>query len=496
MAYVKIIPIRTKLNRAINYVLNADKTGLDKALDYIFDSNKTTDKKHVVYESAINCQKNRAYQNMISTKKRFSKIGGVLGYHIIHSYKPNEVTPKLAHKVGLEFANKCFGDKYECIIGTHVDKGHIHNHITINSVSFIDGSKYRNNFKDYFHDMRGISNEICLKHGLSVITPQEEKKAISYFEWQAKNKGRSSWSLIIKNDIDHAISQAFSYGNFLMILETMGYELKQGKYLSVRPFGKDRFSRTYKLGEEYSEQSIKNRVINKDLSIMPSIKRHSYKEFQKRYKSKGKILGFKALCYHYMFLLGTIKKNEAPTRITKEFKEELLKFDKMARLYDFIHDRNLKTQEDINDYKADVIKTIDLLVADKKSHKKDLSTNSSLYTALLDYKRYAKANDMFKDGYKNMEHESNLYLNAKQILSDNGYINVNDLKKLEQEYSLHLERVSKYDKDIRYYRKELRLCDSAINFKKHAEKQIEKWNNIDNQINQQDKGGKSNESRS
>jgi type IV secretory pathway VirD2 relaxase len=117
----------------------------------------------------------------------------VLGYHIIHSYKPDEVTPERAHKVGLEFAEKCFGKQYEVVVATHVDRNHIHNHITINSVSFVDGKKYRNNFKDYFHDMRGISNEVCAKHGLSVITKQDEKESMTYYEWLAKNKGRRSW---------------------------------------------------------------------------------------------------------------------------------------------------------------------------------------------------------------------------------------------------------------------------------------------------------------
>jgi len=495
MAYVKIIPIRTKLSRNINYVLNANKTGLDKALNYILDGSKTTDDNHVVYESAINCQKDRAYKNMIDTKKRFSKQGGVLGYHIIHSYKPDELTPELAHKVGLEFAKECFGDKYEVIIGTHVDKGHIHNHITINSVSFVDGIKYRNNFKDYFHDMRGTSNRICNKYGLSVITQQEEKKAISYFEWQSKNKGRMSWQSLIRNDINHAITQAFSYGNFLMLLESMGYDIKQGKYLSIRPMGKERYSRTYKLGDEYSIQAIKSRVLGKDLLIPPSIKRHSYRDSQKRYK-KGKITGFKALCYHYMYLLGTIQRNEAPQKISNEFKEELLKLDKMSKIYDFIHDRNLNTMDDVDNYRNKALETVELLRADKSDHKKDLRKNNKLYTALLDYKKYGKANKLFNDGYENMQYESNLFLKARDVLCENGYLEKGMLKKLEKDYCQHLERTSKYDRDIRHYQKEARMCDKAIRFKEHAEKQIKKIGESYEQENRLEKGGMIHEPRS
>ena len=139
----------------------------------------------------------------------------MLGYHIIQSFKPDEVTPEQAHKIGVEFAKKCFGDKYQAVIGTHLDRAHYHNHIVINSVSLIDGKKYRNDFKDYFRDIRGISDGLCKQYGLSVIKEGGDDKSLTYIEWLARKNERISWQSIIRTDIDDCIKQAFSYEIFL-----------------------------------------------------------------------------------------------------------------------------------------------------------------------------------------------------------------------------------------------------------------------------------------
>lgn len=189
MAYDKIITVRSRLDHCVDYVLNHEKTDMAAVLDYIgrTDKNALPDGRSVL-ETAINCDLESAYQDMQETKRRWGKPGGVLGYHLIHAFAPGEVTPKQAHEIGVEFASRLLGDRYEAVISTHLDRDHLHCHILFNSVSFVDGAKYKNTFKDYYGDIRGISNEVSRTHGLSVIEPGEGGR--HYAEWDADAQGR------------------------------------------------------------------------------------------------------------------------------------------------------------------------------------------------------------------------------------------------------------------------------------------------------------------
>ena len=181
MAYDKIITLHGRMDHCIDYVLNEEKTGLAAALAYAENPVKT----HRLV-TGINCDPETALSDMRSTKKRWDKKGGVLGYHIIHSYAPGEVTPDEAHAAGVEFAQRLLGDKYEVVVATHVDRHHLHCHIVFNSVSFVDGKKYRSDFQSYFGDLRGTSNEVSRERGLSVIEPEGHGK--HYTEWKSKDE--------------------------------------------------------------------------------------------------------------------------------------------------------------------------------------------------------------------------------------------------------------------------------------------------------------------
>ena len=178
MAYDKIIVIHSRLDRCLDYVQNDGKTDLGNAVDYICDPVKAG------FQTAINCTLDKSFLQMQETKRRWDKHGGILGYHIIHSYAPGEVTPEQAHEAGVEFARRLLGDKYEAVVCTHTDRDHLHCHIVFNSVSFMDGKKYRSDFKSYFHDLRGISNEVSRERGYSVI--EADGKGASYAAWNAE----------------------------------------------------------------------------------------------------------------------------------------------------------------------------------------------------------------------------------------------------------------------------------------------------------------------
>ena len=168
MAYTSVIPVR-RLDRAVKYVMNKEKTtavSLQDALDYAANRDKT---EQSCFESSYACTLETAFADMRQTKERWHKLGGVQGYHLVQSFAAGEVSPELAHQIAKELADRVLGGRYEYVIGTHLNTGHIHSHIVWNSVSCVDGKKYRSNYKSYVTEIRAASDELCRKYKLSVI---------------------------------------------------------------------------------------------------------------------------------------------------------------------------------------------------------------------------------------------------------------------------------------------------------------------------------------
>lgn len=207
MAVTKIFAIRIRLDDRVKYVTNGEKTSLDATITYAANPVKT---EQFFFTSALNCGSvDTAFAEMQDTKHRFGKTGGVLGYHFIQSFKPGEVTPEQTHAIGVEFAQRLFGNRYEVVIGTHLDKHHLHNHLVVNSVSLLDGKKYHSSPGNYYFEVRGASDELCRENDLSVIVPQSNGK--HYAEWSAEQSGKPTIRSLIRNDIDTILTQAYTY---------------------------------------------------------------------------------------------------------------------------------------------------------------------------------------------------------------------------------------------------------------------------------------------
>ncbi len=259
MAYDKIIPIRRRLDHCLAYAANEHKTDLAAALHYIGNERKTAPPHTDSLRTGINCTVEIAYAEMQATKRRWDKCGGILGYHIIHSYAPGEVTPQEAHAAGVEFACRLLGERYEAVVATHLDREHLHCHIVFNSVSLVDGSKYRSDFKSYFGTLRGTSNAVSRERGLSVIEPEHEGR--HYTEWDAEKHSRPTVRGMVRADVDAALLRSRSFSDFLTRLRAQGYEVRtEGKYLAVRPSGSSRYVRLKSLGEDYTEDAIRARL--------------------------------------------------------------------------------------------------------------------------------------------------------------------------------------------------------------------------------------------
>ena len=360
MAYDKIIPIRSRLDRCMAYVLDHEKTDLSAALDYISRSDKNTlPDGGTVLETALNCELSRALQDMRDTKRRWGKTGGVLGYHLIHAYVPGEVTPEEAHAIGVEFAQRLLGDRYEAVISTHLDREHVHCHIVFNSVSFVDGTKYKNTFHDYFGDIRGISNETSMAHGLSVIAPDGRGK--QYSEWQAEQEGRPTVRGLIRQDIDAAIRQALTYRALLGRLRRMGYQVKNGpkvKHTAIKPPGGDRFIRLDSLGEGYTEADLQARVAAirsgeatapppqppaKAPSLLLSRGRRYRLRSGPSRRGPQKLKGFRALYFKYLYLLGKIPARRPRNRTAFSMRNEIMKFDRYQRQFAYLMKNRIET---------------------------------------------------------------------------------------------------------------------------------------------------------
>lgn len=309
MAYDKIITVHSRLDRRINYALDPDK-----ARD-----------GETVLCAGLNCRVDTACRDMLDTKRRWDKLKGVQGYHLIHSYAPGEVTAAQAQALSLEFARRLLGDRFEAVVATHTDHEHIHSHIVFNSVSFADGRMFRSDFKAYFGDIRGISNQLSREHGLSVTEPKGRGK--QYAEWAAEKQGRPTVRGLIRRDIDAALAGAVSMQTFYAALEKQGYTVKRGakvKHTALRPPGSERFVRLDSLGSGYSEEELRERIGRGDIQPMPAAtRRYKVKSRSGSYR-KGRRSRLARLYLYYLMLLsppGGRRRKAPPFKVRAEVRK-------------------------------------------------------------------------------------------------------------------------------------------------------------------------------
>jgi len=243
MAVTKIKAIRGTLSKAIAYILNPEKT----------------DEKLLV--SSYGCASETAAREFEWTRKIAEQKGmnpvRIIARHVIQSFEIGEVTPELAHEIGKQFADEILGGKYEYVLTTHIDKDHVHNHLIFNAVDFVDYHAYKS-YKRIYYDMREVSDRLCKENGLSVIPPSQNK-GMSYKEYTEAKRG-TSWKQKLKQTIDRLVITAKDYDDFLRLMQEAGYEIKPGKYISFRAEGQERFTRSKTIGENYTEERIKEQI--------------------------------------------------------------------------------------------------------------------------------------------------------------------------------------------------------------------------------------------
>ena len=370
MAITKIWAVKDDLRRVLNYIENPDKTkeelsdGLKEVLAYTTQGYKTNEKEYI---TGINCEPSTSLKQMINTKLSYNKMDGRLAYHAVQSFKPGEVTPEECHSLGVQLAKQMWGNRFEVVVSTHLDKDHLHNHFVVNSVSWVDGMKYDNRKKDIDH-FRKLNDAICKQHGLNVIE-KPEGKAMNYGEWNAEKKDGIYFRKIIRYDVDSVLAYARTLDQMKSGLEDIGYVVDlTGKHWTLKHPQSQRKFRFYKLARDgrYDEDHIMERINNNYLFPMQPVKDIvPYKEY---HGDHTKLKGIKALYIRYCFELGIIRlKGKRQKYPSPQLRKDLIYMDKITNENTFVGKHNLETIEDVLAFKVSLNKEIESWMNQRRS---------------------------------------------------------------------------------------------------------------------------------
>ena len=423
MAVTKIKAIRGTLSKAIAYILNPEKT----------------DEKLLV--SSYGCASETAAREFEWTRKIAEQKGmnpvRIIARHVIQSFEIGEVTPELAHEIGKQFADEILGGKYEYVLTTHIDKNHVHNHLIFNAVDFVNYHAYKS-YKRIYYDMREVSDRLCKENGLSVIPPSQNK-GMGYKEYTEAKRG-TSWKQKLKQTIDRLVITAKDYDDFLRLMQEAGYEIKTGKYISFRAEGQERFTRSKTIGENYTEERIKERIAGR-----------TPRRSQRQTTPKG------------ISLIGDIQER---IRLIDskgyEHKAKLTILKEAARTLNYLTENNLLQYADLEKKVEDVHGSYDRTGKELKGVEACLREVQPLIKNISNYQRLKPVYDAFqkakdKPGFK-AKHEAELVIfeaARSTLLAMQGDEKLPSLKTLQAEQQRLLEE-------------QQRLYDERAKLKKEA----------------------------
>ena len=426
---------------AISKILHMKDSGnsfharhLKRALDYVMNPEKTQGGRLV---GAINCQTDMAFEQMMDTKKQFGKTDKRQGYHIILSFKEDEVEPDRAFEITQKFVAEYLGDAYEAVFVVHDNTDHVHSHIVFNSVSFVDGKKYRYEKGDWAKYIQPITNKLCQEYGLSIIDVEDgskEKQHENYKDWSEYREGSFVWADMIKRDLDACILQANDFSGFLELLSEKGYEVKQGKYLAVRPQGMTRFRRCKTLGENYSQEAIVERIAKEDLSFYQSQNEEKQaaivKCYVKRYH-RAKMSGLQKRYYAKLYRIGKLKKK--PYSQVWKYKDDIRKMHKLQEEYLFLVNHDIHSAEELVSVISSLTDKRKEVSAEKSRIYKARERSRELFDIADDMKELEPAEKSFLQGDEFFTDEHLQWDTLKQKLLSRGY-SLEEVEALRKHY--------------------------------------------------------------
>ena len=451
MAVTKILARNAHLDQAIQYVLNGEKT------------------EGRVLTAHQNCDPGHEYQQMMDTKRELGKTGGRQCYHIIQSFKPGEITPELALELAKGFAAE-YLPGYEVVIGTHTDRGHVHSHILFNSVNAQTGEKYHVSTREYYRQIRAISDRLCRKHGLSVILEGQPTKAVSYIEWLRQSRGQPTFRSMLEADLRDAIEDANDIGHFFMIMEHKGYEIKHGNRLGFRLRGQERYMVPERRDKRFSEDGIRAAIEGNLDAIAAGTKPVlTYRTPYRPYRRHPKYKGFLALYVHYLYLLGKVQQRQYPPRMTPHLRQEIMKFERYKEQFAFLREQNIATPEQLAAFQAHTEETLATLTKRRTILNVRKKRRWELYSALADEATLEPVQACFEMGLPGMEEELARYQAAKEIL-DHCPI---PRERLTEEKAALYQQLAEVNREIRATRKQLELCKAILYNSPQMERDIQ-----------------------
>ena len=428
MAVTKIKAIRGTLSKAIAYILNPEKT----------------DEKLLV--SSYGCASETAAREFEWTRKIAEQKGmnpvRIIARHVIQSFEIGEVTPELAHEIGKQFADEILGGKYEYVLTTHIDKDHVHNHLIFNAVDFVDYHAYKS-YKRIYYDMREVSDRLCKENGLSVIPPSQNK-GMGYKEYTEAKRG-TSWKQKLKQTIDRLVITAKDYDDFLRLMQEAGYEIKTGKYISFRAEGQERFTRSKTIGENYTEERIKERIAGR-----------TPRRSRKQTAPKG------------ISLIGDIQER---IRLIDskgyEYKAKLTILKEAARTLNYLTENNLLQYADLEKKVEDVHSSYDRIGKELKGVEARLREVQPLIKNISNYQRLKPVYDAFqkakdKPGFK-AKHEAELVIfeaARSTLLAMQGDEKLPSLKTLQAEQAQLFEEQERLYAERNRLKKEVKQIET------------------------------------
>ena len=460
----QLVAYMRKLNKKVNEavvqigiskILNMKDCGghfhgkhLKRALDYVMNPDKTQDGRLV---GAINCQVDTAFEQMKETKRNFGKIDKRQGYHIILSFKENEVNPDTAFEITQKFVEEYLGKSYEAVFVVHDNTAHVHSHIVFNSVSFVDGKKYRYEKGDWAKYIQPITNRLCQEYGLSIIDVDDEKKERqheSYKEWSEYREGNFVWSDMIKRDLDACILQAKDYEEFLELLSEKGYQIKQGKHLAIKPQGMTRFRRCKSLGDMYCEEALRDRIVKEDIAFYKSkqdIPKVSIVKCRvKRYRRAG-LSGLQKKHYAKLYRVGKLKKR--PYSQVWKYREDIRKMHKLQEQYLFLARHNIHSAEELVGTIASLTDKKKETSAEKSRIYKARERSRELFTAADEMENLKPAEQSYRLGDTFFEDEHRKWVALEQELQAQGY-SLEEVQALRRHYKEEYSEVCAKEKVV------------------------------------------------
>ena len=383
MAVTAIWDIKGRVDKVRNYVSNPEKTtekgldfaaslhAIDDVLEYVGNDMKTEKR---MYVTGINCNEFEAATQFKYTKEHWRKTGGIVAFHGYQSFLPGEVDADTAHEIGKKLAQELWGDRFEVVVATHLNRDHYHNHFVLNSVSYKDGKRYYDQKQTYAR-MREVSDRLCREYRLSLIEHPENRKK-NYGEWIAEKNGKPTMKGKVREDIDRAIAASTTERDFLRVMNEMGYEVvtrtQKGTPL-VHPIVKivdgDKRFRLDNLGEYYELDSIKQRIQNnyRRKDPFPEVKEDKKAPYY-HYKEKAeKATGLYALYLYYCYELHIIiHKPASVKKVSAYLREDVIKLDQYIAQADFLGRTGITTTDELASYQDEKSAQLESLSDDRK----------------------------------------------------------------------------------------------------------------------------------